>query len=194
MASYFDEKGLPDPSATKKKSSNHNPDVSHFIGASSSSSGIGTNEAITEQFFHLANSFSILRDQIPNNNSNHQQFLDNLVTQLLEEANASAKGPPPASKNFIKNLPKVSKSEIKSDDTCIICAENFSANEKVNITKMPCNHMFDKDCILPWLELHNTCPNCRYEVESDDPEWKKKQKEKQIIEDSEEEDPNWMYM
>lgn len=31
-------------------------------------------------------------------------------------------------------------------------------------------------------------------MESDDPEWKKKQKEKQIIEDSEEEDPNWMYM
>ncbi|RIA96424.1 hypothetical protein C1645_673404, partial [Glomus cerebriforme] len=176
---YADEKGLPDPSLTKKKNTNHNPDVSHFFGVSSSSSGIGTNEANTEQFFHLANLLNTLRGQIPDNNGNQQQFLDNLVTQLLEEANASAKGPPPASKNFIKNLPKVPKSEITSDDTCIICAEKFSANEKANITKLPCNHKFDKDCILPWLELHNTCPNCRYEVDSDDPEWKKKQKEKQ---------------
>ncbi|CAG8476154.1 9290_t:CDS:2 [Funneliformis mosseae] len=187
MASYFDEKGISDPSLTKKKS-NHNPDVSHFFNdGSSSSSATGTNEAITEQFLHLA------KDQTPDNNNNHQQFLDNLVTQLLEEANSSAKGPPPASKSFIKNLPRVTKSEIKPDDTCIICAEHFLSNEKTNVTKLPCSHMFDKDCILPWLELHNTCPNCRFEVESDDPEWKKKQREKQKIEDSEEEDPNGMY-
>lgn len=36
-----------------------------------------------------------------------EQFLDNLVSQLLEESQSNAKGPPPASKRFIDNLPTV---------------------------------------------------------------------------------------
>ncbi|ODV76791.1 uncharacterized protein CANTADRAFT_33361, partial [Suhomyces tanzawaensis NRRL Y-17324] len=30
--------------------------------------------------------------------------------------------------------------------------------------KMPCNHVFGKDCLFEWLKLHTTCPLCRSSV------------------------------
>lgn len=39
--------------------------------------------------------------------ADQEQFLDNLVSQLLEESQSNAKGPPPASKRFIDTLPTV---------------------------------------------------------------------------------------
>ena len=36
---------------------------------------------------------------------------------------------------------------------------------------MPCGHPFHKKCITPWLKLHNTCPICRFAVETNDKEY-----------------------
>ncbi|PVU91730.1 hypothetical protein BB561_004225 [Smittium simulii] len=87
-------------------------------------------------------------------------------------------------KKFIESLPKLDPDQFKEDDSCIICdefyiRENRSAKNK--ILRLPCNHNFDLDCILPWLKINNTCPVCRGELPSDNPEWieKKKLKEKQ---------------
>ncbi|KAJ1818649.1 hypothetical protein LPJ60_004216 [Coemansia sp. RSA 2675] len=50
--------------------------------------------------------------------SEHQRFLEGLVMQLYDEANASATGPPPASREFLRTLPVVADAECKvpSDD------------------------------------------------------------------------------
>ncbi|CAG8471222.1 4115_t:CDS:2 [Acaulospora morrowiae] len=114
----LDEKGIPDPTFKKKpqSSSANNPDVSHFFRDSDEASR-NTEEHYDnyEQYFSLANLFGSLRDrQTSSGAGTNQEFLDNLISQLLEEANANAKGPPPASKKFIQNLPIVPKSEIKS--------------------------------------------------------------------------------
>ena len=29
---------------------------------------------------------------------------------------------------------------------------------------MPCSHLFHDECLVPWLERHNTCPVCRFEL------------------------------
>ena len=42
---------------------------------------------------------------------------------------------------------------------CSVCWEDFSLDEMVN--QLRCEHIFHKDCIKPWLELHATCPVCR---------------------------------
>jgi len=32
------------------------------------------------------------------------------------------------------------------------------------IRKLPCKHIFHDKCILPWLDMNSTCPNCRFNL------------------------------
>lgn len=61
-------------------------------------------------------------------------------------------------------------------DPCPICYCSFALEEEA--TKMPCKHTFHSDCILPWLEMHNTCPLCRFELPTIDPAYEEKRLER----------------
>lgn len=49
---------------------------------------------------------------------------------------------------------------------CAICQENII--EKQNFVRLRCselvNHMFHKECIMPWLKDHSSCPTCRSDL------------------------------
>ncbi len=45
--------------------------------------------------------------------------------------------------------------------TCF-CQEDFKTGDTLHF--MPCDHAYHKDCLLNWLKLHNSCPNCRAEI------------------------------
>ena len=47
---------------------------------------------------------------------------------------------------------------------CTICMEDFSAKEKVAKMRV-CEHVFHRECIDPWLEKNNRCPNCQQEIQ-----------------------------
>ncbi|XP_071377622.1 E3 ubiquitin-protein ligase RNF126-like isoform X1 [Centroberyx affinis] len=85
--------------------------------------------------------------------------LDAIITQLLNQFENT--GPPPADRDKIKSLPTVQITEehVASGLECPVCKEDYSAGE--NVRQLPCNHMFHNDCIVPWLEQHDTCPVCR---------------------------------
>ncbi|XP_076009700.1 E3 ubiquitin-protein ligase RNF126-like [Genypterus blacodes] len=85
--------------------------------------------------------------------------LDAIITQLLNQFENT--GPPPADRDKIKSLPTVQITEehIASGLECPVCKEDYSVGE--NVRQLPCNHMFHNDCIVPWLEQHDTCPVCR---------------------------------
>ncbi|XP_060171125.1 E3 ubiquitin-protein ligase RING1-like [Lycium barbarum] len=97
--------------------------------------------------------------------------LEQLIQQLAEN-DPNRSGPPPAAKSVVLGLPdvKVSDELLNSDSSqCAVCKDCFEVNELVK--QMPCKHIYHKDCILPWLELHNSCPVCRYELPTDDTDY-----------------------
>ncbi|KAI3982858.1 hypothetical protein MKX01_010341 [Papaver californicum] len=103
--------------------------------------------------------------------------LEQLIQQLAEN-DPNRYGTPPAAKTAIEKLPDVNiTEEILSSDSsqCAVCKDEF---ELGSVTKqMPCKHIYHPDCILPWLELHNSCPVCRYELPTDDPDYEQRSRE-----------------
>ncbi|XP_067098426.1 forkhead box protein N3-like [Osmerus mordax] len=85
--------------------------------------------------------------------------LDAIITQLLNQFENT--GPPPADRERIKSLPtiNITESHVGSGLECSVCKEDYSVGE--NVRQLPCNHLFHNDCIVPWLEQHDTCPVCR---------------------------------
>ncbi|XP_015078881.2 E3 ubiquitin-protein ligase RING1-like [Solanum pennellii] len=78
-------------------------------------------------------------------------------------------GTPPAARSAVLGLPdvKVSDELLNSDlSQCAVCKDGFKLDEMVK--QMPCKHMYHNDCILPWLEMRNSCPVCRFELPTDD--------------------------
>jgi hypothetical protein len=49
---------------------------------------------------------------------------------------------------------------------CSVCREDLKLGDEA--VMLPCEHTFCFDCIHPWLEKQNTCPDCRYELPLDD--------------------------
>lgn len=44
------------------------------------------------------------------------------------------------------------------EETCSICLDNW---EKVSRVVLPCGHSFHSNCILTWMDTHQSCPVCR---------------------------------
>lgn len=89
--------------------------------------------------------------------------LDNVITMLLNQLDGA--GPPPASKDQIDALPMttIAQEQVDSCLQCNVCMEDFELNE--NVRGLPCKHVFHGDCIVPWLQLHGTCPICRQNID-----------------------------
>ncbi|XP_014239011.1 E3 ubiquitin-protein ligase RNF115 isoform X1 [Trichogramma pretiosum] len=88
-----------------------------------------------------------------------QNGLDTIVTQLLNQMDGT--GPPPLPKHLIEEIPtsKITQEQVDSKLQCSVCWDDFVVNESVR--QLPCQHHFHEPCIVPWLELHGTCPICR---------------------------------
>ncbi|KAI4347361.1 hypothetical protein L6164_008177 [Bauhinia variegata] len=100
--------------------------------------------------------------------------LEQLIQQLAEN-DPNRYGTPPASKSAIAGLPniKISEELLASDSSqCAVCKDSFELGEVAK--QVPCKHIYHNDCIIPWLELHNSCPVCRYELPTDDPDYEQR--------------------
>lgn len=85
--------------------------------------------------------------------------LDAVITQLLNQLDGT--GPPPLPKEKIDQIPtvKIVQEQVDKALQCTVCMEEFHVGDQVK--RLSCQHHFHPDCIVPWLELHGTCPICR---------------------------------
>jgi hypothetical protein len=113
---------------------------------------------------------------------NFRSFFDNdsIMQHILRlsEMDRGRSGTPPASKEVVEKLPEI---EITDEDCkcsgstkeyprCSICCEDL----KDKASKLPCGHLFNKECISEWLGRHNQCPVCRFELPTDDAEYERR--------------------
>ncbi|XP_038982129.1 uncharacterized protein LOC120110626 [Phoenix dactylifera] len=68
----------------------------------------------------------------------------------------------PASPASIEELEKVTCNNAGEQHGCAICLEEFDVG--IEVTRMPCMHVFHGDCLARWLERGHLCPLCRYEM------------------------------
>ena len=108
------------------------------------------------------------------NHNNDNQF-ENLLN-IIMSFDSMHKGNPPASQRAIDNLKKIEIDEnnIKNlnEELCNVCLEDYKIGQISN--KLDCGHYFHDKCILQWLKMRNTCPVCRTELESNDPNYEKR--------------------
>ncbi|KAL5835104.1 hypothetical protein ACOSQ3_014693 [Xanthoceras sorbifolium] len=88
--------------------------------------------------------------------------LDLLLQHFLEN-DPNRYGTPPAHREAVKALPAVT---IHENLQCSVCLDDFEIGGEA--MEMPCKHKFHTGCILPWLELHSSCPVCRFQMPSED--------------------------
>eukprot|EP01134_Creolimax_fragrantissima_P006945 CFRG6945T1 len=73
-------------------------------------------------------------------------------------------------KEGLENLEEFSyRKPMKDDDpedpdisfcgSCAVCIEDFVEDDKLR--RLPCTHVFHRDCIDPWLIENSTCPYCK---------------------------------
>ncbi|CAI9266872.1 unnamed protein product [Lactuca saligna] len=93
----------------------------------------------------------------------------------------SSFGRPPASMTVVKNLLSVVITDQdfeKNNIRCAVCKDEIGVG--VMAKQLPCGHRYHGDCILPWLCIRNTCPVCRHELPTDDPEYERRKAERGV--------------
>ena len=91
---------------------------------------------------------------------------DNILEETLQEHKR------PLETRFKEGLERyrIKEEDVANGISCAICLDGFQFEDTV--IRLPCNgnishffHTGDSECegILPWFEMHNTCPVCRTE-------------------------------
>ncbi|KAH7649798.1 ring domain [Cryptosporidium bovis] len=99
-----------------------------------------------------------------------------LAVALSTEDPNNRFGSPPASVQVVEQLPRETVSEsniakIKLGGPCAVCQDEYNVGDEVmGLTRdvEVCPHIFHVNCLMPWLNQHNSCPVCRFELPTDD--------------------------
>ncbi|CAI9753381.1 unnamed protein product [Fraxinus pennsylvanica] len=99
-----------------------------------------------------------------------------LLQNLVENDNEGRRGAPPASKEAVEGLENRVIGKEGASLACAICKGSLNVGDMVK--KLPCGHEYHGDCIMPWLVSRNSCPICRFELPTDDPEYEEERKKR----------------
>ncbi|GJN31339.1 hypothetical protein PR202_gb19728 [Eleusine coracana subsp. coracana] len=87
-----------------------------------------------------------------------------MLLEYLAETDPNRQGTPPARKEAVAALPRI---RVREAADCPVCLDELAAGAEAR--QMPCKHVFHDRCIVPWLEMHSSCPVCRHQLPTEEP-------------------------
>lgn len=116
---------------------------------------------------------SIMRAAIADAGPEEIVGLEDAIRATLQDV---PRGAPPASKKVVAKLPQVKVTHedlqrLGAETVCCVCREALSVGDVMQ--EMPCHHSFHPACLKPWLDEHNSCPVCRFELPTDDADYER---------------------
>ncbi|TKX18384.1 ring finger domain-containing protein 9 [Elsinoe australis] len=127
----------------------------------------------------LADAFGVRRSARVLESEDDTDPLDGLISYLDDTALNPPRELEGVSDTFLADLERIPKAKLKPGESCPICANEFLEDKYPLVVRLPCHkdHMFDLECITPWLKVNPTCPMDRQKLTKDAPKVEKKEEE-----------------
>lgn len=118
---------------------------------------------VSAAFRSLAEAFQLMQRDNDNADSD---LLENMIEALMSQAEQPPKEVKGVDEEYIAALERVSIKKVKKDADCPICGNAFVDDPHPLLVRLPCHtsHIFDLECIRPWLLLNGTCPLDRVDL------------------------------
>lgn len=128
---------------------------------------------VSAAFRSLAEVFGVMR---MDNDGEGGELLDSMMGELMNSAERPPKEVEGVDEEYIAKLERVNIKKVKKDADCPICGNAFSDDSHPLLVRLPCHptHIFDLECVRPWLRLRGTCPLDRVDLAKRERERKKK--------------------
>ncbi|KAE8151209.1 hypothetical protein BDV25DRAFT_98682 [Aspergillus avenaceus] len=203
MSTYEVEHNTTDPSNTP--TNRRRPDLSTFFSTLSEITpdtdrsrphAVPVPRDISAAFYSLAEAFNVMRrdgSAAEQGTDANPELLTEMIQSLLREAETPPREVEGVSEEFCDVLDRVPRASLKPDQTCPICNNPFLEDQYPLVVRLPCHatHMFDLECVRPWLRLRGTCPLDRVDFAKQERE--KAEARRKVADDDEEEEWDGMY-
>lgn len=132
------------------------------------------------------------------NENTDNDVLQNMIANLLSTAEQPPTEVKGVDEEYIAKLERILIKKVKQDADCPICGNEFREDPYPLLVRLPCHdsHIFDLECIRPWLLLNGTCPLDRVDLAKKERARKQKQLDeikKNASPDDEEEEWDGLY-
>ncbi|KAI1346218.1 hypothetical protein F5Y01DRAFT_28988 [Xylaria sp. FL0043] len=157
------------PEEERKRRPNMATFTAHLeqISSDPASSHVGATPVDIAALFQLVqDQYATLAASAPT--ESNRDFLVSLGRDLEEDIRNVPERIQGVDQMYLDTLDRVSRKKLQSDPdaTCMICAEKFLDDPHPLVVQLPCHHthMFDLECVAPWLLSKGTCPACRKDL------------------------------
>ncbi|KAK2761758.1 hypothetical protein FQN54_001586 [Arachnomyces sp. PD_36] len=92
--------------------------------------------------------------------SGDSDLLGQMIQLLLRDADMPPREIEGVSEEFCDVLERIPSKSLKPTQSCPICNNPFLEDPYPLVVRLPCHtsHLFDLECVRPWLRLRGTCP------------------------------------
>ncbi|OJJ45481.1 hypothetical protein ASPZODRAFT_134142 [Penicilliopsis zonata CBS 506.65] len=212
MSTYEVEHNTTDPSAPSALPRRHRPDLSTFFATLSEITpqpdaqrtrphAVPVPGDVSAAFYSLAEAFEVMRregggvgilDGSGGSGEAGDAVSSDLLTQMIQSLLQNADMPPKevegVSEEFCDMLDRVPRTKLTQSQTCPICNNPFLDDKYALVVRLPCHptHLFDLECVRPWLRLRGTCPLDRHDFGKQECEKEQARRKKPVDDDEEE--------